>query len=139
MKLSEVLLGVSALLVCAVPALGQESGKIRVKVICSCDDNVGQMYASALRDALATSPRYKETSEDSFKKPDGTIAYYPFTIDAVSLDPSGNNNGQETVVSVALTVGSMYLTNLVQYCPVAKVAECAHRALASLDRAINSN
>jgi hypothetical protein len=55
-----------------VPAcLSQAPKKVPIHIDCTCDDQVGELFATALSDAIASSPRYTEATVGEVKRPDG--------------------------------------------------------------------
>jgi len=76
------------------------SNKTAVFFSCTCSDSVGKLYATAVRDAIAASPRYKEAAVAEEKGANGKTDSYHWAVKAVSLDPSNDNNGVSTVISV---------------------------------------
>lgn len=108
---------------------------------CSCDDGVGSLYASAFRDALATSPRYQEGYASSVKGPDGKIAYRNWKVVVVSIDPNSSetSSGASSALSVVYLLGDdIYMNSSVQICGRDRVKSCATRTLATLDDLIHS-
>lgn len=124
----------------ALPVWGQsaEAKKIPVKFTCTCTDIVGEAYATALRDALAKSPRYREAYLAQYKISNGKFAYN-WQIKVVSMDPSRNSLGTRTVLSVVFLFGDTeYLDNVVQICGNAAASKCASATLASFDELLNT-
>jgi hypothetical protein len=128
---------VRALLVCALLALqshAQDTGhrvRIPVKFECNCADEVGQLYATAFRDILASSPRF--VSEVGFDNSGGSSSGPPsMRVNVVSVDPF--NDGQVTAMSIAFILGSTtYLTHVVRWCPKDRANSCAASTFAELD------
>lgn len=117
----------------------QTPAKIPIYFDCECADPVGAQYATSFRDLLASSPRYSLASEAVENDSTGKPIHYHFSIQVVSLDPTANKLGRESVLSVVLLVGtSTYLTQAAQWCPVAEVNTCSARTLSFLDGFINS-
>lgn len=124
------------LLLCSTAVFGQSVVKTGVKFTCTCEDNLGARYATAVRDLIASSPRYELASEFSGKN--GTTPFVNWGIRVVSVDPSAGNNGNDTVLSVVITLGQYYLTHSVQYCTSARVKDCAANAIALLDGQVSN-
>jgi hypothetical protein len=71
----------------------QTSTRMRVVLDCTCQQGLGESFATALRDELATSPRYVEIPDNeknrgfwhirvvTTKDPDSISVAYAFTID----------------------------------------------------------
>lgn len=135
MKKSLVLL----LLLCSfLPAFG-ESGKIAVVFDCECTDSVGARYATEVRDLLAASPRYYLAYSAEEKDKNGKISSYHWHFKVLSLDPSSNNDGSSTVLSVVLLVGdSIFMTQQVQTCGASRISACAANTISFMDGFINS-
>lgn len=134
-------LGLLCLLLAVTPLVAQDSypNKRAVKFSCTCDDAVGQTYATAFRDLLALSPRYRETADSAETGADGKVTLYNWQIKVVSLDPSTGNTGQTTVISAVFLLGDVfYFNSMVQSCPRAQAASCASSTLAALDQLVNS-
>lgn len=126
----------------AVPtmAAGQsddaQPGRQRVEFNCQCSDSVGQLVATALRDLLASSPRYVEYSPQI---PAPKDAPFYWQIKAISIDPTENNTGRNTSISIVFLGSEVYyLSQMVQTCGVNKADDCARSILAGLDSALNS-
>jgi hypothetical protein len=91
------------------------------------------MYCSALKDVVATSPRYEELSGTDH--PVG--GHWELAI--ITIDNSvGNEKGLATAVSVSLLRnGFIFVTSTVQTCGRDAVKICATQTLAEMDQAIN--
>ena len=125
-------------LCCLLPAAGQ-SPKTPVVFDCDCTDSVGSQYATAVRDLLAASPRYTLAFTAEEKGKDGKPTTFRWHIKGLSLDPSSNNNGQDSVISVVLLVGDgIYMTQQVQWCPQSKIQSCAAGTVSFMDGYVNS-
>lgn len=108
------------------------SSKTAVAFSCTCTDEVGQLYASALRDQIARSPRYRlaESAEAGTKE----HPIFHLNIEVVSIDDSFSNSGQKAAMSVVFLMGnSMYIGSDVQTCGIDKVDLCVRETLAELD------
>lgn len=134
MKKAVKLLGVMLVL----SAVGHAQKKlIPVVFECTCQDQVGELYATAFRDALAKSPRYTETSAAVTKDNNGKPQEYNWQIRVVSVDPA-YAVGRQTAISVVILLGdSFYMTHSIQTCPEAQVAGCAADTLARFDEVVN--
>ncbi len=131
------LLGVLLLFCGLAPALGQAK-KIGIVVDCNCTDPVGTLYATALRDQIATSPRYELAYKAEEKDASGKTVHYHFHLKVVTLDPTNSDDGLSTVISAVLLVGNdTYLTQQVQSCGRSRVKECASGTLAFIDGYLN--
>lgn len=102
-----------------------------MRFICSCSDPVGQLYATAFRDLLATSSRF--VLETGFDKNGGSPPAPPsILVSVVSLDPF--HDGSAAPLSEAYFVGvATFLSHTVSWCPRDRVAHCAESTLASVD------
>jgi hypothetical protein len=101
---------------------------------CKCNDDVGRLYATAFRDVLAKSPRFIEAYQS--REDYGSVkAVLNLKVVAVSLDPSNDNPGGYTALSVVILLGdSMYLTQTTLFCSKAGVEHCASSTLADVDQ-----
>lgn len=102
-------------------------------------DEVGALYATAFRDLLAKSPRFVETYESEVKNRNGEFLYPNWNVRVVSVDPSQDNVGISTALSVVILLGSStYMDQQVQTCGRNRVSGCASDTLARLDNLIQS-
>jgi hypothetical protein len=106
--------------------------KIPIFFQCTCDDPVGSRIATALRDLIATSPRYFKYGGDFSQQ--GANVFPIWSIRMVTRDT--DENASRTMVAVAFTRGLFYESLSVQTCGSSKVKECAEGILADLDRQI---
>ena len=136
------LIAVAAVLLCAFcPAYAQKTTLPRTQVVfsCQCDDAVGQLYATDLRDLLATSPRYVQTDNAVVTDSAGKVLHYRWHLQVLSMDPSESNSGQDSVISVAILLGNtIFMTQDVQWCPIGQAEGCARSTLAGFDSYVNS-
>lgn len=110
----------------SVAACGQVK-KASVYFHCNCEDSTGASLATALRDRLALSPRFQETSDSTGMS---------FQIHMVTMDPSDNNNGYSTIYSVVITFGpTFYVTHTVGVCGARNLDTCSSQVLSGLDSA----
>jgi len=110
---------------------GESQKRIPVFFSCNCPDEVGKLYATALRDLLAKSPRYFESASPDLTG--GTIDGPPkLSIVVTSMDPIGDGKFMAHS-EVALLGASTYLYSTVAWCPKTKVDNCAASTLAALD------
>ena len=126
------------MLICPI-ALGQEQPhKTAIYLECPCSDPVGSVYATALRDAIASSPRYAETHNSEEKDSNGKVKVYHWHLDIISLDPF-NNGGQNAVLSLVLLAGDdIFMTHSVQFCPKVEMQSCVQQTVAFFDSFISS-
>lgn len=126
---------VVVLLVLLCGTVGAQSApKIRIMFTCECSDPTGALYATAFRDLLASSPRFRQVFATEEKGTDGKLQSYNWQVRVVSLDPSPNDDGQRTVLSsVLLGGGSYFFTQQVQICGRARASECAQATLSFID------
>ena len=99
---------------------------------CTCDDAVGSRIATAVRDLIATSPRYFKSGGDFSQQ--GANVFPIWSIRMVTRDT--DENATRTMVAVAFTRGLFYESLSVQSCGSLRVKECAEGILADLDRQI---
>ena len=106
--------------------------KIPIFFQCTCDDPVGSRIATAVRDLIATSPRYFKSGGDFSQQ--GANVFPIWSIRMVTRDT--DENATRTMVAVAFTRGLFYESLSVQSCGSLRVKECAEGILADLDRQI---
>ncbi len=116
-------------------APGQAPAKKAIKFQCTCDDSVGVRYATAMRDLIAASPRYKSATE--FTVGEGKGSVWNLGVRVVSIDPTVGKTGNSTVLSVVLTVGPLYMTSYVQVCTSDGVSSCAADTFAEIDQELS--
>jgi hypothetical protein len=117
-----------------LPAFAQTQ-KIPIYFSCTCDDVVGSSYASAMRDLIATSPRYRPIYSSS-EMIDGKKVDR-FHISVVSVDPSDNNLGLTTALSAVFLIGDDYfLANRIQTFPASRAQDAARNTLAVFDNMV---
>ena len=119
-------------------AFAQSSPKTGVKFACICEDAVGARLATAVRDLIAVSPRYKSVADFQIGKPPKIT--YNWGIRVVSLDPSKSETdagGRSTVISFVITLGPIYFFQGVETCGLTKVQDCAEDLIADLDRQVS--
>jgi hypothetical protein len=115
-----------------VSLLGQDSaGKTQLFVSCSCDDQLGAKYATALRDIVAKSPRYEETRNEGDDK-----SGYPFKISLVSIDTS-TSPGEQIAISEVTSFNSILFDQNVQVCSAQSVFNCAQTTFSQVDKSID--
>jgi hypothetical protein len=118
----------SAILVCAPGLQAQQPAKIPLVVKCQCDDPNSRLFETAVRDAVAASPRYYEVHAEREDK----TAYYRLVLVAVDADPA------PVVVSVVVLHGDLFMTSAVRVCGTSKLAWCASSVLSVADHAIQN-
>ena len=110
----------------------KQSPKIEVIFDCECDDMVGTIYATEIRDILSVSPRYKLSPKSRGTKSD--FEGYTLKVTTVSADKDN--------MSIALSYAVLYsrvdffLGNSVQVCGKSVIKECAATTIASMDQII---
>lgn len=109
-------------------ALGQNNSRIPIYVQCDCSSTLAMTYATALRDAVANSPRYSLSTESIKASNGGSNNQWILRIVAI---PEGSQD--IIAISVAFTFGDVFISNMVQTCGSEKVAECAKSTLSSAD------
>ena len=107
--------------------------KIPIFFQCTCDDPVGSRIATAVRDLIATSPRYFKSGGDFTQM--GANIFPIWSIRMVTRDT--DKNASRSMVAVAVTRGLFYESLSVQSCGSSRVKECAEGILADLDRQIS--
>ena len=120
------------------PANAQDAHKQAVVFNCNCSNMASSLYATAFRDLIAESPRYRlirAGSEETVVKPGRTM---PWVINAVSIDSSAAKDGSDAAISVAFTVSDLLVDNAVQLCGKDAAKECAEQTLATLDQDIHA-
>jgi len=124
------------MLLFTMPALGQAPTKVKIYVECTCDDIVGAQYATALRDAIARSPRYELASSPSVGV--GKSLIYWWSLSIVTLDDSNSpaEPGHKTAISIVLTFNAAMVSQHIQTCGVSAVDHCAAMTLSSTDNEI---
>ncbi len=100
-----------------------------VSVSCSCDDATGQAYVSALHDALARSPLYREV-----KFGDG-VEKDAIKIKIVSrpLDGDASGSSKRTTLSIICMYKGAVVRQLIETCNAIPIASCAEETLAQFD------
>lgn len=122
-------------LVLSVCAEAQIPKKILSKVVisCTCQDSVGILYHSALKDAIALSPRFALSTlleEKTSAKSGGHFIH----ISVVSIDDSVSGSSDSVALSVAYLVGdAVFLGQQVQTCNKFNLTACATATLSGLD------
>jgi hypothetical protein len=106
--------------------------KIPIFFQCTCDDPVGSRIATAVRDLIATSPRYFKSEGDFSQQ--GASVFPIWSIRMVTRDT--DENASRSLIGVALTRGLLFETISVQSCGSSRVKECAEGILADLDRQV---
>ena len=106
--------------------------KIPIFFQCTCDDPVGSRIATAVRDLIATSPRYFKSGSEFSRQ--GENVFPIWSIRMVTRDTG--ENATQTMIAVAVTRGLFFETLSVQSCGSLRVKECAEGILADLDRQI---
>ena len=106
--------------------------KIPIFFQCTCDDPVGSRIATAIRDLIATSPRYFKSGSEFNRQ--GADVVPIWSIRMVTRDT--DENATQSVIAVVFTRGLFYESLSVQSCGSSRVKECAEGILADLDRQI---
>jgi len=123
-------------LFCASIVLAQAPAKTPVHFDCSCDDNIGARYATAVRDLIAVSPRYQSTG--AFKEGSGADTKWNYGIRVTSINPFNDEGNSSTALAVVFTYGELYLDSYIQVCGVAKIQSCAATTIAMLDKRVSN-
>lgn len=115
---------VTLLLICCLPLVAQ-TRKTPIEIQCTPapDDSVGPQLCSALRDIVATSPRYEEVPHN----PTGYIIKV-LTVSCVE--------DHYTAFSTVLLHGVMYLDGSVRTCDLQGIRRCAQQVFSKQDEAI---
>jgi hypothetical protein len=115
-----------------------QTKRLPVVFVCQCSDGTGAIFATAFRDLLAASPRYIEASDPSQVSTDGKQNILNWEIRVISLDPSVNNTGESSAMSIVILLGDgIYGTHLVQWCKRENAGGCARDVLAEFDGYLN--
>ncbi len=124
-----------ALIFCSIVctyALGQQAPRIPVVFDCHCNDRVGALYATAVRDLLAESPRFAETRTAEGEDATGKFPIWNWHLSVISLDPE--KTGKYSAISVVILMGkTRFVDQQIQWCPSNDVAGCATTTLSALD------
>lgn len=119
------------LLAIAAPSAAQLV-KQKIHIECICNDPVGAEYATALRDAIAQSPRYELAASAS--QGTGKDLTYNWDLRIATVDDgTPTSRGYSTAISVVLVVGDIYISHQVQVCGRDMISDCARRALSWVD------
>lgn len=119
---------------CAVSHAQATDSKTPLVFECQCSDAVGEQYATAFRDLVASSPRYRLTSQATVRDAGGKVLSVNWHVIAVSLDPSLDHDGRSSVISLVLLIGDdIYVSQDAIWCPARTINEGASRALAFID------
>ncbi len=113
---------------CGLRTQAQQPAKIPLVVVCQCDDPNSRLFETAVRDAVAASPRYYEVHPNR----EDRTSYYRLVLVALDADPA------PVVVSVVVLRGDSFMTSAVRVCGTLKIAWCASGVLAVADHAIQS-
>ena len=106
--------------------------KVPIFFQCTCDDPVGSRIATAVRDLIATSPRYFKSGSEFNQQ--GANVFPIWSIRMVTRDT--NENASQAMIAVVFTRGLFFETLSVQSCGSLRVKECAEGILADFDRQI---
>ena len=118
-------------------ALAQAQHREKVVFNCTCNDAVGALYATALRDLFANSPRFVEAFTAEEKDKAGKVSGYNWKISVVSMDPSADNLGHTAALSVVFLLGDYgFVSQWIQICSRPEVKGCAEATLANFDAAM---
>lgn len=110
----------------------QPSRKIPVIISCNCEDEIGRRFASAIRDLLASSPRYYLVDDTAANRKSS------FSISLVSLVTDKDTSDQPIAdaFSTVFLVNGYFLDQAVQTCGRDKVESCTKSTLSDLDSII---
>lgn len=95
---------------------------------------MGARYATVVRDLIAKSPRYVATSVFTSGTVEGKDLVWNYGIRVLSVDDGTTQKGIATAVSVVITIGDIYISQLVETCGSLHVDDCAADTLAFLDK-----
>lgn len=132
MKRLTMCLAILAVMTAKVFAQAPVVRKTPIFFQCTCDDPVGSRIATAVRDLIATSPRYFKSGGDFTQQ--GANVFPIWSIRMVTRDT--DENASRSMIAVAFTRGLFFETLSVQSCGSLRVKECAEGILADLDRQI---
>lgn len=122
----------ATLLLLSSSAAWGQSTPARQNVIfhCNCDEQVGSLIATAFRDDLARSPRYREVVEDKDSK-ESSLRFFVLTMDDI---PESHDH---VAYSAVLLFGDAFITHEVGICGRTRAEGCAKDLLAFVDHAWN--
>jgi hypothetical protein len=127
----------AALLASLAPVLPAQNqpGKISVKFDCQCDDRVGMLFATEVRDLISKSPRYRLVQTLAPHGGSDWVHAPEMHLDVISFDAL--NSGDYAAFSEAITVGEeLFLSHRVQVCGLKSVRGCAQDTFAAFDAAV---
>lgn len=103
----------------------QASAKAPLVIVCDCDDLNSRTLETAIRDAVAGSPRYYEIHPGREDK----AAYYKLVLVALDDTP------QSIAISVVALHGDSFMTSAVRVCGINRMTWCANTILSFADQA----
>jgi hypothetical protein len=123
------------LLSMTVAASAQNDERLPVHISCRCDDPVGRLFHSSVKDAFARSPRYVETSAWNTLSSGKTVDN--LSLDIATLDPDsgeGQLSGNRTIVTVVIGLGAFTMFSHFQMvCGSKRLDECAAGLISDID------
>jgi hypothetical protein len=123
-------------LLLSATSLGLAPTKTGIYIDCTCEDAIGALYATALRDVVANSPRYRLARFARERSADYQSFTENFVIHIVTVDINRDRPGVSTAISVAYSMTDIFLGNSVQTCGRERVQVCAETTLADADGTI---
>jgi hypothetical protein len=114
--------------------------KVGIIVSCSCDDPVGRLFATSVRDVIARSPRYFLATEKTQKGANGVQIGLNFDLNVITMDSDDKTNpkGNATIVSSVLLIDGTYVDHFLQNCGSTRTEACAKDLLAGFDEDIEA-
>lgn len=137
MRLHVGLAAASALLfLCCQPhSEAQPAASDRVAFSCACNDSTGRLFASAMRDALDRTGRFREVSVG--RSPDRAAAV--FSIVSLPLDDDSRGESHSTALSVVFLRDGVMLDHLVETCQRAAVESCARSTVSAFESTLRAH
>ena len=112
--------------------------KTPIAFTCTCKDDAGALFATALRDVIAASPRYylADMADDKDAKGNSITKWH---LSAVSIDANSSSPGNKTAISIVTSLGGTYLMdNAIQICGKDVAKSCAEGIFSDLDQMITN-
>ncbi len=97
-------------------------------VSCTCTDTVGRGYARALRDLIATSPRYQEITDSKENQKKALL----ISVVTLPLGDDSNGSARGAAISVVFVFDGTFLSQYVQTCGDDSKS-CAQKTFDSVD------
>jgi hypothetical protein len=102
-------------------------------VSCTCTDTVGKSYARALRDLIATSPRYEEITDSKENQKRALL----ISVVTLPLGDDSDGSARGAAISVVFVFDGTFVEQYVQTCGE-NAKSCAQKTFDSVDAVFNS-